>query len=57
VRVCVALHPSRREAEGVDEEVVRGLDVLVHEDRNDPLRRGHDVKLARAPTSSAATTR
>src|SRR6185369_6697281 len=41
----VSVHATAVEAEGTDEEIVRRRDVLVSQNRNEPLEIRHDVLL------------
>jgi hypothetical protein len=50
VPVAVALDTAGAETECVDEEVVRALDVLVDEKRNDALDSRHGATVARSCT-------
>ena len=48
--VASTLDAAAAEPECVDEEVVRALDVLVHEERDDALDRRHGATVARSCT-------
>ncbi len=46
----VAVDPTRLQAKRPDQEVVSGLDVLVDEQWDDPLRTGHGLNLVEEVT-------
>ena len=54
--LAVALDTARAETEHVDEEVVRGFDVIVDQERDRALDGGHGATVARSSPIYPVTT-